>query len=146
MMLYKPNASPFTLPTDKLPFYREITIGIIDDHTVLRRGLSMLIADLPKTRKDKYCYKVIINVGGGAELIKALKKGALPDVVLLDINMPVMDGYAIAEMLQRDYPSIKILAFTMHEDEIAADKRFKAGARGYLTKKADTETILNAVS
>jgi two-component system invasion response regulator UvrY len=126
--------------------YKEIKIGIIDDHTVLRKGLAMLISDLPKTRKDKYCYKVTVNVGNGTELIKVLKKGSLPDVVLLDIHMPVMDGYETAEILKKDYPGIKVLAFTMYDDEIAADKMFKAGARGYLAKYADTETILKAVN
>lgn len=128
------------------PKYKEIKIGIIDDHTVLRKGLSMMISDLPKTRNDKYCYKVTITVANGAELIKVLKKGPLPDVVLLDIHMPVMNGYETAEVLQKEYPDIKVLAFTMKEDVVAADKMFKVGVMGYLTKNTDTDAILNAIN
>lgn len=105
-------------------------IAVVDDHTMFRKGLTSLINFFPD-------YKVLFDAANGKDFILQLRPRHLPDIVLLDITMPEMDGYATAEWIRVNYPEIKILALSTMDAEPAIVKMIKHGARGYLLK--DTE-------
>lgn len=105
-------------------------IAIADDHTLFRKGLISLINLFPN-------YEVLMDATNGKDFIAQLNAKHLPDIVLLDINMPEMDGYATAEWLRLNYPEIKILALSTMDAETAIIKMIKSGAKGYVLKDAE---------
>ncbi len=105
-------------------------IAVVDDHTMFRKGLTMLINIFPN-------YKVLFDVANGKELIAEISKRQLPDIVLLDIAMPEMDGYETAEWLRANHPGIKVLALSTMDAEGAIIKMIKHGAKGYVLKDAE---------
>jgi two-component system invasion response regulator UvrY len=104
-------------------------IVLVDDHVLLRNGLANLVRDLG--------YDVLFEADNGSDFISKLEKNEIPDVVLLDINMPKKDGYETALWLKQNHPDVKILALSMYDDENAIIRMLKNGARGYILK--DTE-------
>jgi DNA-binding NarL/FixJ family response regulator len=107
-----------------------IKIAIADDHALFRKGLAALINLFAN-------YQVVLEAGNGQELINSLDAASLPDIVLMDINMPVMDGYEAAEWLNNNHPNIKILALSTMDADTAIIKMIKCGARGYVLKDAE---------
>lgn len=105
-------------------------IAIVDDHTMFRKGLCVLINLFPD-------YKVTLEAANGKDFISHLDPVNLPDILLLDIAMPEMDGYAVSAWVNEHYPSIKILALSTMDSEVAIIRMIRAGARGYLHKDAD---------
>ena len=100
---------------------------LADDHILLRDALAPLIDTFDE-------FKVIAVAGNGGEVIKAIKNGHRPDLLLLDLNMPKMDGYETAQWLQKEHPEIKILILTMYDSEIALIRLLQVGVRGFLKK------------
>ena len=91
---------------------------------------------------------MVLQAGNGLELQKLLNPKDLPDIVLMDINMPEMDGYDTALWLRNTYPQVKILALSMMDSESAIIRMIKNGARGYVLKDAEPKALneaLNAV-
>ena len=82
-------------------------------------------------------YKVTHDASHGQDLIKQLAPASLPDIVLMDINMPVMDGYATTTWLRNNHPAIKVLALSTMDAEAAIIKMIKSGACGYVLKDAE---------
>ena len=105
------------------------TVVLVDDHVLLRNGLASLVKDLG--------YDVLFEADNGKDFLDKLKTKSLPDLVLMDINMPQMDGYDTALWLKRNHPDVKILALSMYDDENAIIRMLKNGAKGYILK--DTE-------
>lgn len=105
-------------------------IAIVDDHTMFRKGLMSLINLFPN-------YEVLLDAASGKDFIKQLNPKHLPDIVLMDIGMPEMDGYETTEWLHNNYPEIKILALSTMDSETAIIKMIKSGAKGYVLKDAD---------
>ncbi len=105
-------------------------IAIADDHTMFRKGLMSLINLFPN-------YEMLFDAANGKDFIAQLNPKHLPDIVLLDINMPEMDGYTTAEWLRVNYPDIKILALSTMDAETAIIKMIKSGAKGYVLKDAE---------
>ncbi len=105
------------------------TIALADDHILLRKGLASLVQNLG--------YDVILEVDNGQELIDKLQAGAEPDLVLMDINMPVKDGYEATGWIKNNRPLVKVLALSMYDDEQAILKMLKNGARGYILKDSE---------
>lgn len=114
-------------------------IAVVDDHPMFRKGLSSLINSFPN-------YKVLFDAANGKDFIAQLKQEHLPDIVLLDINMPEMDGYATAEWLNLNYPEVKILALSTLDADTAIIKMIKSGAKGYILKDADLSELKLAFS
>jgi len=112
-------------------------IVIVDDHTMLRKGLAVLINLFPN-------HAVLFDAANGQDFIKQLNPHQLPDIVLMDINMPEMDGYAASEWIQDNYPEIKVLALSTMDAETAIIKMIKSGAKGYVLKDAETEELKQA--
>ncbi len=109
------------------------TVALADDHQLIRNALVELINTFDG-------FKVIFDEPNGKKFIEKLAISTPPDIALLDINMPVMDGYQTAEYLTTNYPDIKIMALSVEDNEEAIIKMLRNGAKGYLLK--DTETYL----
>jgi DNA-binding NarL/FixJ family response regulator len=104
-------------------------IAIVDDHAMFRKGLASLINLFPG-------YKVLFDAGDGKQFIHELKPPHIPDIVLLDISMPGMDGYQTADWLRVNYPEVKVLALSTMDSDTAIIKMIKLGAKGYILKDA----------
>jgi DNA-binding NarL/FixJ family response regulator len=89
-------------------------------------------------------YQVIGECNNGKEFMTLLKSMERPDIALLDINMPEMDGYETAIRLSQEYPEIKVIALSMYDDEKSIIRMIKAGARGYVLKDADPTELRKA--
>jgi len=105
-------------------------IAIVDDHTMFRKGLITLINLFPG-------YSVLFDASNGKDFIVQLNPKKLPDIVLMDITMPEMDGYATTEWLHKNHPGIKVLALSTMDSEAAIIKMIKCGANGYVLKDAE---------
>lgn len=112
-------------------------IAIADDHALFRKGLMSLISLFPN-------YKILFDAPNGEEFIKMLKPSALPDIALLDINMPKMDGYQTSEWLRINYPKVNVLALSTMEAETSIIKMIKHGAKGYVLKDAEPSELKRA--
>ncbi len=113
------------------------TIAIVDDHAMFRKGLMALINLFPN-------YKVLFDAANGKDFINQINKNQIPDIVLLDITMPEMDGYATAEWIHNNYPDIKILALSTMDSETAIIKMIRSGAKGYVLKDAEPSELQTA--
>lgn len=109
-------------------------IVIVDDHAMFRKGLSMLIALFPGCT-------VLFDAANGKDFLDKLDAGNLPDIVLMDISMPEMDGYVTTQWLQENHPSVKVLALSTMDAETAIIKMVKSGAKGYVLKDADSAEL-----
>ena len=112
----------------------EKKIVIVDDHTMFRKGLCMLIDLFPQ-------YHILFDAENGKDFIAKLTPDNLPDIVLLDISMPVMDGYDTAIWIKNNYPEIKILALSTMDADTAIIKMIQRGAKGYVLKDADPDEL-----
>ena len=102
------------------------TIVLVDDHVLLRNGLASLVTTLQ--------YDVIMECSNGKELTEQLNQDNLPDLILMDINMPLMNGYETTLWLKNNYPEVKVVALSMYDDEQSVIRMIKNGARGYILK------------
>ena len=118
---------------------KTIHISIVDDHTLFRNGLASLISVFPD-------YQVLFSAANGLDFIAQLNQNQLPDIVLLDINMPEMDGYATCEWIKQNHPSIKVLALSTMDADNSIIKMIKCGAKGYILKDADLTELKLAIT
>jgi DNA-binding NarL/FixJ family response regulator len=116
----------------------QILIAIVDDHTLFRSGVAGLMSEFAELQ-------VVFEAGNGEHLQQMLLKHPLPQVILMDINMPVMDGYDSTRWLKENYPQIKVLALSMFEDDKAVIKMIKCGASGYVLKESKPKELLDAI-
>jgi DNA-binding NarL/FixJ family response regulator len=115
-----------------------INVALVDDHVLLRSALASLINNF------KGC-RVVIEANHGKELIEKLKNPIKVDVVLLDLNMPEMDGLETAKALQLNFPAIHILMLTMYDSELVLIRLLQAGVKGFLKKDIHPEEFLQAI-
>ncbi len=114
-------------------------IVIADDHKLFRKGIIALLEDFDFIGE-------IGEASNGAELLELLsKKEVLPDVILLDLRMPVMDGVEAQQQIRILYPDIKVIILTMEDDEQYILHLISAGVNGYLLKNADPEEMEKAI-
>ncbi len=116
---------------------KSIKILIADDHQVIIDGLEAII----NSTED---LEFIGGAHHGQEVIAKLEKEQ-PDVILMDINMPVMDGLECTLTVHKDYPEIRIIALSMHDNPRLAKRMFQNGALGFLLKNSSKGTILEAI-
>jgi DNA-binding NarL/FixJ family response regulator len=114
------------------------TIVLADDHVLLRNGLASLV--------QSQGYTVLFEADNGLDFIKKLNPALPPDVVLMDINMPEMDGYATTQWLKQNYPQVKVLALSMYDYEAAVIRMLQAGAKGYILKDCDPSELQMAIT
>ena len=114
-----------------------INVMIVDDHVLYRAGVKTALS----SKKD---IKVIAEADNGAHLLNMLK-GIQPDVILLDIQMPIMDGITTLPEVKKLYPGIKIVMLTLLDDQSVITKLMELGANSYLVKTSDAEVIYEAI-
>lgn len=114
-----------------------IRVGLVDDHKLFRKSLANLIGSFEGL-------DVVLEASNGKELFKELPNIEL-DIVLLDIQMPEMDGYETCEILNKDYPEIKILIVSQLTSNESVNKTIELGAHGYFTKNSDPEQLEIAI-
>src|SRR5579863_8616053 len=120
--------------TKETPAPKPYRILVADDHAVVRRGVRALLESQPGL-------EVCSEASTGVEAIEYVKKGK-PDLVLLDLTMPEMNGLEVARVIREESPETEILIFTMHFSEDVAREVLRCGARGYVLKSdADTELV-----
>jgi DNA-binding NarL/FixJ family response regulator len=115
-----------------------IKVAMADDHILLRNALASLI------NNSGEC-SVVFECSNGNELISKVKSGSHPDVVILDLNMPEMDGHQTALYLQKNHPEIKILMLTMYDSELALIRLLKAGVKGFMKKDIHPTELMHAI-
>lgn len=115
---------------------KQINIAIVDDHNLFRKGLIKLINMGDKENK----YNILFEAENGAELTEKIKN-AVPDVILMDIDMPDMDGYETVTWLQKYHPDIDVLVISMFESKEAVVRMLKLGVKGYLSKDIEVEDM-----
>jgi len=113
---------------------QKISISLVDDHVLFRNGIAQLIQNFSE-------YKIVNQSSNGKEFIEWIQAGNGTDIVILDIQMPVMDGEFTARWLHQNEPKIKVLALSMFDDEHHVLKMIKAGARGYILKNAEPDEL-----
>ena len=104
---------------------KKIQVAITDDHVLLRNALARLVNSFEG-------YTVLLEADNGKDLRSKIAKNILPDIVLLDVNMPEMDGFETTQWLHKNHPQVKVLALSMLSDEKTIIKMFRLGAKGYL--------------
>jgi DNA-binding NarL/FixJ family response regulator len=114
-----------------------INYVIADDHQVFRQGLKLVLGDDSKLN-------FLGEAENGITLLKLLEKVS-PDVILLDLKMPEMDGFEATREIRKRFPGIKVLILTMHDEEHFILHMLEAGANGYLLKNANPEEIQQAI-
>jgi len=116
---------------------KKIKVAVVDDQLLFRRGLISLLKEFEEL-------DVVIEAENGKELVEALKRRK-PNIVLLDIEMPVMDGIQTTEYLHKHFPDIRILILTMHDDDEFVIHLIDKGARGFLLKNHSIEIVTDAI-
>jgi len=114
-----------------------IKVAIADDHHLFRTGVRTSLS----TRKDIH---MVAEAENGMQLLNLLKH-VKPDVILLDIQMPIMDGLATLPEIKKLYPDVKIIMLSMHNDHSMITKMMEIGANSYLTKESDADVIYQAI-
>lgn len=104
-----------------------IQVSLVDDHILLRDALAETIENFEEC-------KVVGVAADGKEMQQILERGVIPDLVLLDLNMPVMDGYEAAQWLHTHHPEVRTLILTMYDSEVALIRLLQYGVRGFLRK------------
>jgi DNA-binding NarL/FixJ family response regulator len=115
----------------------KIKVIICDDHQILVQGLKSLL-------KDSEEIEIIATANNGQELLETLKNKK-PDILLLDVDMPVMDGYETLKQVKSKYSSIKVISLTIHLDKTIIQKMMKTGASGYLLKNINKSELSEAI-
>jgi len=113
-------------------------IALVDDHRLFRSGIASLINNF-------WGYEVIFEAAHGGELMQKISPNNMPDIVLLDMNMPVMDGASTASRLLKSYPDIKIIVLSMYDDAEKVLGMIKLGVKGYLLKDSEPHQFEQAL-
>ncbi|MFN8242776.1 MAG: response regulator transcription factor [Ferruginibacter sp.] len=113
------------------------TIALVDDHVLLRNGLASLVQRLGHT--------VILEADNGNDFTSKLNTQQVPQLVLMDINMPEKDGYETTQWLKHNHPDIKVLALSMYDNEAAIIRMLKCGAKGYILKDSEPAELRTAI-
>jgi DNA-binding NarL/FixJ family response regulator len=114
-----------------------IKVAIADDHALFRTGVKTSLSG----HKD---IQMIAEAENGMQLLNLLKH-IKPDVILLDIHMPIMDGYTALPEIKKLYPDMKVIMLSMNNDPSIITRMMEIGANSYLTKESDSETIYHAI-
>jgi DNA-binding NarL/FixJ family response regulator len=117
----------------------KISIGIADDHQLFLKSLSILIESFPH-------FEIVVDAMNGEQLLQKLANSkSLPDILLIDVNMPVMDGPKTAAVISEKYPQIKMVALSMKDDDTTIINMIRAGCCAYLLKDIHPDELEKAL-
>ena len=122
-----------------MPGKQIMQLALVDDHKLFRKGLISLI--------ELVCSDcvILLEADNGKDLQQKLQKDKQPDIILMDINMPYMDGFATVQWLNDNFPLIKILVVSMIEKEESIVRMLKLGVKGYLSKDVEPQVLSEAL-
>ena len=112
-------------------------ILIVDDHTMIRDGISSILNELDH-------YKIVGEASNGKQALDFVQNNEV-DMIIMDINMPLMNGIECTRIIRELYPHIKVLTLTMHDEELYLAKMMEAGAVGYILKDSGRDELLKAL-
>jgi two-component system, NarL family, response regulator DegU len=115
----------------------KIRIAVVDDHTLFRRGMATILEQVED-------FEVVMDAVNGRDFLDKLAKTPV-DVVLLDLQMPELDGIKTTQILQKDYPDLKIIILSMHDEDQFVLHLMEIGASGYLLKDTDSDEVEKAI-
>lgn len=114
---------------------KHVSVAIAEDHPLMRNALTALINNTSD-------YRIDIIAKDGEDLLKQLEINLLPDIILLDIYMPVINGFEAMPIIQKKYKKIKVVVISAFNDHVSIIRMIKLGAKGYLSKNAEPEDIV----
>ncbi|MFK7747919.1 MAG: response regulator [Kordia sp.] len=116
-----------------------INIALVDDHSLFREGIKAIF-------QDENDMGITMEASDGDQFIEALRNAVVkPDVVLLDIRMPNLDGYETAKIVLEKYPTMKIIILTMHQEERHIIRMIELGVNGYLMKNSNSDEVIECI-
>ena len=115
----------------------KIKLALVDDHNLFRRGIASILGQVAD-------FELVLEASNGQEFIDKIPR-RVPDVVLLDLQMPVLDGTATADYLRENHPLIKIIVLTMHDEDRMVLHLLEKGVSGYLLKDSDPDEVERAI-
>jgi two-component system response regulator DegU len=116
---------------------KKVNILLVDDHTIIREGIKAML-------KEQKNFTIVGEAVNGIEALEAVKR-LTPDVVIMDISMPEMNGIEATDLISKKYPESKVLIFSAHDNETYILKSVEAGAFGYLLKNIDKTEFVKAI-
>ena len=119
------------------PITGAITLVLADDHEILREGLSRLLSTAPDI-------EIVEQAGNGFEVLEALRRHPV-DMLVTDLSMPGMPGIDLIKRVRDEHPDVRILVLTMHAEDPYAQRAFRCGASGYLTKDSAFDQLIGAI-
>lgn len=131
-----PAAAPAANPNS--PDLAPVRLIVVDDHILFRKGLLALLSNYPGI-------EVVGEAGNGQELLELLDAGTSTDVVLMDMQMPVLDGLQTTRLLRTQFPDVRVVIISMHDDPSLVDMVLAEGATQYLVKNTSPEKLRRAV-
>lgn len=118
---------------------RKFLVVVVDDHTLLSQAIESMVNTFDK-------FKVLYTCKNGQELLDKFSNAAnIPDVVLMDINMPIMNGVETTEWITKNHPTVNVMALSVEDDDFTVLKMLKAGAVGYLLKDTEKSVLEKAL-
>ncbi|MET0464067.1 MAG: response regulator transcription factor [Chitinophagaceae bacterium] len=119
----------------------QLKISLVDDHNLFRKGLIKLI----NMANADHQYSILFEADNGKDLQEKMKSPPFPDIILMDIDMPDMDGFEAVEWLKRTHAEIKVMVISMVEDEKSVLRMLRLGVKGFLNKDIEVEDMHNAL-
>jgi two-component system, NarL family, invasion response regulator UvrY len=117
---------------------KTIKVALADDHVLLRDALALLVNSFNNCQ-------VLFTATNGQEVINHIISGEFPDVIIMDLNMPLVDGHETTRWLQNNYPDIHVMMLTMYDSELTLIRMLQAGAKGFLKKDIHPEELKFAI-
>lgn len=115
-----------------------VLVGLVDDHTLFRDGLASLLNEFEDIR-------VLFSASNGEDMQTKIKQHGIPAVILMDINMPKMNGHLSTSWLKQNFPEVQVLALSMYEDDLSIIKMLRNGAGGYVLKESKTAELVKGI-
>ncbi len=115
-----------------------IHLALVDDHQITRKGIKTIIEMNPDI-------KVTLEASNGKELLDKLSPARVPDIVIMDINMPLMNGFETMKVLASRYPALKVIIFSLIMEEDTIINMISSGASAYITKNADPSSVMSQI-
>ncbi len=125
------------LTSQQLRPMRKIRLALCDDHNLFRLGMASILNQIAD-------FDLILEAANGQDLLDKVARKT-PDVILLDLQMPILDGPATADLLREHYPRVKVIVLTMHDEDRMVLHLLEKGVSGYLLKDADPDEVEKAI-